>query len=103
MHERTADHREEYGPETRPHARKSQGDTRGPPGPAQEQRPRMPHERDESVDSQEAGEPSGQRMGKMAHDDLARGLVDTDKGPVLDETYEKLRKNPARSGRKFSP
>ena len=53
--------------------------------------PRMPHERDESADSQAAQEPSGQRMGRQAQQDLERGLVDTDKGPVLDQAYNKVR------------
>ena len=92
MHNRQDGHDEEYGPETRPEAREPQRDTRPAQGPAQEPQPRMPHERDESVDSQEAGEPSGKRMGQIAHDDLERGLVDTDKGPVIDKAYEKTRK-----------
>jgi len=29
---------------------------------------------------------------KQAHDDLERGLADTDRGPVTDETYRKLKK-----------
>ena len=51
----------------------------------------MPHERDESADSQSAQEPSGQRVGRQAQEDVERGLVDTDKGPVLDQAYEKMR------------
>jgi hypothetical protein len=64
--------------------------------------PRMPHERDESADSQAASEPTGQRMANIAREDIERGVVDTDKGPVLDETYEKFRedKDPEK---KFSP
>ena len=52
----------------------------------------MPHERDESADSQSAQEPSGQRVGRQAQEDVERGLVDTDKGPVLHQAYEKMRK-----------
>lgn len=48
--------------------------------------PRLPHERDESSDSQPGGDSDG--VIKQAHDDLERGLVDTDRGPVLDRTYE---------------
>lgn len=92
MHNRNAGDGDQWGPATRPEAREPQGETRPAQGPAQEPQPRMPHERDESADSQAAGEPSGKRMGQLAHDDLERGLVDTDKGPVLDETYEKTRK-----------
>ena len=68
-----------------------QGNTLPAQGPRQERAPRMPHEQDESADHQGGEEPSARRMGGMAHDDVARGLVDTDKGPVLDQTYEKLR------------
>ena len=57
---------------------------------SEKKQPRLPHERDESSDSQAAGEPSGQRMGKIAHDSVRRGEVDTDKGPVLDEAYDRL-------------
>ena len=80
-----------------------QGDTRPAQGPAQEPVPRMPHERDESADSQGADEPSGKRMGEIAHDDIERGLVDTDKGPMLNETYEKLREDVPDGEKKLSP
>lgn len=65
--------------------------------------PRMPHERDESADSQVASEPSAQHMGELAREDIERGVVDTDKGPVLDETYEKLREETPDPVKKFSP
>jgi hypothetical protein len=65
--------------------------------------PRMPHERDESADSQASSEPSSQRMAQAAREDIERGVVDTDKGPVLDETYEKLREDNPDSVKKFSP
>jgi hypothetical protein len=61
----------------------------------------MPHERDESADAQAASEPSGQRIGKVAHDDLEQGLVDTDKGPALDQAYDKVRKGAANPAKKF--
>jgi hypothetical protein len=60
-------------------------------GTRQQAVPRLPHERDESADSQPAGEASGRRMGAMAHRDLQRGLEDTDKGPVMDAAYDRLR------------
>lgn len=65
--------------------------------------PRMPHERDESADSQRSSEPSGQRMARAAQEDIERGVVDTDKGPVLDETYEQFREESADPVKKFSP
>ncbi len=82
-------------------AREPQGKTRGAQGPARSPAPRMPHERDESAHSQAAGEPSQQRMGELGRKDLARGVVDTDKGPALDEAYEKTRKSSANPETKF--
>jgi len=54
--------------------------------------PRLPHERDESSDSQPSREPSGQRVGSAAHDDAARGATDTSKAPELNRAYQKLKK-----------
>ena len=70
---------------------KPQGDTIPVQGDKQQRSLRTPNERDESADSQAADEPSGKRMGKIAHDSVERGEVDTDKGPVLDATYDKVR------------
>ena len=56
--------------------------------------PRLPHERDESADSQDLQEPEQQEMMQRAKDDLDRGLVDTDRGPVLDEVYREKLKQP---------
>jgi hypothetical protein len=56
---------------------------------------RMPHERDESSDSQAADNPQGRRMGAMAHDDLAEGQQDTSKGQEMDATYHRVRQEPA--------
>jgi len=47
--------------------------------------PRLPHEHDESADSQ-SSEPRADMI--QAHADVERGLVDTDRGPVIDEVYE---------------
>jgi len=88
-------------PEEEPKAQGRQGDTLPVQGSTQERTPRMPHERDESADSQPADEPSGKRMGGIAHDDMERGLVDTDKGPALDETYDKLREGEKDGEKKF--
>ena len=38
--------------------------------------PRLPHERDQSADSQARGEASGKKVGEQAHRDIERGLVD---------------------------
>ena len=58
-----------------------------------ESSPRLPHERDQSSDSQQAREGSQPEMGRKAHDDVERGLVDTDRGPPSDRVYnEKLKR-----------
>ena len=51
--------------------------------------PRLPHEHDESSDSQQGqgGEPP--EVGKRAHEDVVRGVVDTDRGPVMDRLYRR--------------
>lgn len=72
-------------------ARTPQGNTLPEQGETQEAVPRMPHERDESADAQVRKEPSAQRLGQAAHDDLENGLVDTSKGAELDATYNRLR------------
>ncbi|HZY15094.1 MAG TPA: hypothetical protein VFE74_00615 [Ramlibacter sp.] len=53
---------------------------------------RMPHERDQSSDSQAAGSASMRRMGRIAHASESRGERDTSKGAELDATYQALRK-----------
>lgn len=60
---------------------------RGQTGAAQgettveERVPRLPHERDESADSQQAAEPSGPAVARQAQDDVERGKVDTGRSP----------------------
>lgn len=56
------------------------------PGDGGEPAPRLPHERDESSDSQRSPDPDA--VMEQAHADLRRGLVDTDRGPVTDRVYE---------------
>ncbi|MGE4241379.1 hypothetical protein [Ramlibacter sp.] len=67
----------------------SKGQTIPVQGETQERVPRAPHERDESAGSPQGHEPSGKAIGTVAHDDLKKGRTDTDRGPVLDATYEK--------------
>ena len=71
---------------------KSRGDTLPVQGDKQDRVPRQPHEHDESASSQASAEPSQKRMGDIAHGSIARGETDTDKGPVLDAIYRKIRK-----------
>jgi len=52
-----------------------------------ESAPRLPHERDQSSDSQESQGGTPPEVGKRAHEDVERGLVDTDRGPVTDRVY----------------
>lgn len=81
----TSDARNDKGGDAR------HGDTVPAQGETQGKVPRMPHERDESADSQSAQEPSGQRIGRQGAADMERGLVDTGKGPALDAAYDKVR------------
>jgi hypothetical protein len=67
----------------------SRGTTATEQGETQQRTPRQPNEHDESADSQESAEPSQGRMGEIARKDVERGLVDTDKGPVLRDLHEK--------------
>jgi hypothetical protein len=52
--------------------------------------PRTPNERDESADSQQRGEASQKKIGKVAHDDLQDGKQDTSKHDEMDATYDQV-------------
>jgi hypothetical protein len=49
--------------------------------------PKLPHERDQSSDSQETADGKPTRVGQQGHDDVERGLVDTSLSPVTDKVY----------------
>lgn len=49
--------------------------------------PRLPHERDQSSESQDTPDGEPTRVGKQGAKDVERGLVDTDRGPVTDRVY----------------
>jgi hypothetical protein len=69
-----------------------QGDTVPAQGEVQQPVARAPHERDESADRQaRGGEASARRVAEQGRSDVERGLVDTDKGPALEEAYDKVR------------
>ncbi len=70
---------------------------------SQKRVPRMPHERDESADSQPRAEPSAKSVGDAAADDIENGRVDTDKGPVLDRTYDRVREGADDPVKRFRP
>jgi hypothetical protein len=68
------------------------GNTVTAQGETQQPKAQMPHERDESANSQGADNPSARRMGEIAHDDVAEGQQDTSKAQELDATYHAVRK-----------
>ena len=52
-----------------------------------ESAPRLPHEHDQSSDSQQNQDGSAPRVGRQALEDIERGVVDTDRGPEADRVY----------------
>jgi len=75
--------------------------------------PRLPHERDESTDGQRQHRDSPDKSMQQASIDVARGLEDTDRGPVIERIEQehlvaprrvrhrpprKARRGPARGG-----
>jgi hypothetical protein len=81
------------------------GETVPAQGQTQEQHrvPRAPHERDESANSQARDEASAGRVAEIAREDVESGRVDTDKGPAMDETYERQQGGAADPLKKLSP
>lgn len=71
------------------HAPVTEGNTVTVQGENQVPKARMPHEIDESADSQSAEAPAVRRMGRIAHASEAAGQQDTDKGPALDAAYQR--------------
>jgi hypothetical protein len=64
------------------------------PARDEKREPKLPHERDESADSQAAEQPSQVEVGEQAHEDIDRGLVDTGRAPVTNRVYkEQLKGN----------
>ena len=64
---------------------KADGNTRTEQGG--ESAPRLPHERDESSDSQQNQDGAPPEIGKRGHDDVERGVVDTSRGEETDRVY----------------
>jgi hypothetical protein len=52
---------------------------------ANQSEPRLPHEHDQSSEPQAPVNEEARKMGQQAARDVERGLVDTDRGPVLDK------------------
>ena len=71
----------------------------------QTREPRLPHDRDESADSQQQAVPD--ERGRKAHEDMKAGRVDTDRGPVLEELGRRLPSSqtpaPAKKRRRSRP
>lgn len=63
--------------------------------------PRLPHEHDESADSQHVEEPRPEM--KQAQADIERGLVDTDRSPVTDEVYHRTLRSDQPAGGQAKP
>ena len=81
----------------------SRGNTSTAQGEDQREVPRMPHERDESADSQPRHDASQERVGRAGKADAERGVADTSKGAELDATYDRLREDMPDGEKKFRP
>jgi len=57
-----------------------------------ESSPRLPHEHDQSSDSQQTRDGKPTERGRRAHDDVERGLVDTDQGLRADKVGAQSRR-----------
>ncbi len=66
----------------------SRTDTRDPQADRRSE-PQLPHEADESASNQHTDTPQNVRIGRQAKADIDRGLVDTDRGPVVDKLYRR--------------
>jgi hypothetical protein len=53
-----------------------------------ESSPRLPHERDQSSESQQTPDGRPTEVGRQAHEDVERGLVDTDRGLEANRVYK---------------
>jgi hypothetical protein len=58
------------------------------PSRGHQREPRLPHERDQSSEPQAPVIEETRKVGEQAARDVERGLVDTDRGPVLDKLNE---------------
>jgi hypothetical protein len=59
------------------------------PSRAHQREPRLPHERDQSSEPQAPVIEETRKVGEQAARDVERGLVDTDRGPVLEKLNAK--------------
>ena len=70
-------------PTSKPHKGKTQAAQEG------EAKPRLPHEHDQSSDSQQTTDVQPPEVGRQALKDIERGLVDTDRAPVTDRRLQR--------------
>ncbi len=49
--------------------------------------PALPHEHDESSESQASATPQQKDMGRKAYGNAVDGTADTDRGPLMDQVY----------------
>lgn len=56
--------------------------------------PRLPHERDESSDSQTQTDNDTEGAVQKAHDDVEAGRQDTSGAPEREATYDRLKRTP---------
>jgi len=64
----------------------SRNDTRDPHA-GRRSEPQLPHEADESASNQHTDTAQNVQTGRQAKADIDRGLVDTDRAPVVDKLY----------------
>jgi hypothetical protein len=77
------------------HPPTDRGNTVTAQGETQQPKAQLPHERDESAQSQAADNPSARRMGEIAHDAVEDGQQDTSKAQETDATYHRMRADAA--------
>lgn len=65
---------------------------------ANRREPRLPHERDQSSEPQATVTDEARKVGQQAARDVERGLVDTDRGPVLERLNAEHFKPAAKRG-----
>jgi len=70
-----------------PPVRQGEGETK--PARSSGPAPRLPHEHDESADSQRTAEPAQTEIGATALDDVDSGKTPTDRSAETDQTYNR--------------
>jgi hypothetical protein len=61
--------------------------------------PALPHEQDESSNSQASSAPQQRELGRQAYGNATDGTTDTDSGPLMDQVYnDKLAPDRGRAG-----